>query len=30
MQWLIQNSGMTFDALDRNVEPLVRPGREGN
>ena len=23
MQWLIQNSGMTFDALDHNLEPLV-------
>lgn len=24
MQWLIQNSGMTFNALDRNLEPLIR------
>ena len=24
MQWLIQNSGLTFKALDRNTAPLVR------
>ena len=24
MQWLIQNSGMTFDALDHNTEPLIK------
>src|ERR1017187_1583276 len=23
MQWLIQDSGVTFDCLDRNVKPLV-------
>ena len=23
MQWLIQNSGITFERLDRNVEPLL-------
>lgn len=23
MQWLIQNSGVTFECLDRNVDPLV-------
>ncbi len=30
MQWLIQNSGLTFDALDHNLTPLVKSLDESN